>query len=75
MIRLIRIVNDVFSSVRKMIRPIKSRSTKRVDVLRCAVHPPARLVHGHLDPHVEDGAVAVAVAEHADEEAVLHKKV
>ena len=43
--------------------PIPSpRSMKRVDVLRCAVHPPARPAHGHPDPHAEDGAVAVAVA-------------
>ena len=40
--------------------PIQSpRSTKRVDVLRCAARPPERLAHDHPDPHVEDGAVAV----------------
>ena len=33
-------------------------STKRVDALRCAARPPARLVHDHHDPHVEDEAVA-----------------
>ena len=46
-------------------------STKRVDVLRCAARPPARPAH---DPHAEDGAVAVAVAEPVDEEAVLRKQ-
>ena len=41
--------------------PIQSpRSTKRVDVLRCAARPPERPAHGHHDPHAEDGAVAVA---------------
>ena len=39
-------------------------STKRVDVRRYVAHPPARLAH---DPHVEDGAVAVAVVEPVDE--------
>ena len=42
---------------------------KRVDDLRYAVRPPARPVH---DPHVEDGAVAVAVA--VDEVPGLHKQ-
>ena len=54
--------------------PIQSPpSTKRVDVLRCAARPPARLAH---DPHAEDGAVvvAVAVAEPVDEDAVLRKQ-
>ena len=54
--------------------PIQSpRSTKRVDVLRCAARPPARPAH---DPHAEDGAVAehVAVAEPVDEVPVLRKQ-
>ena len=34
--------------------------TKRVDDLRYAARPPVRPAH---DPHVEDGAVAVAVDE------------
>ena len=46
-------------------------STKRVDVLRCVAHPPARLAH---DPHAEDGAVAVAVAEPVDEVTGLRKQ-
>ena len=51
--------------------PIQSpRSTKRVDVLRCAARPPARPAH---DPHAEDGAVAVAVAEPVDEVTGLRK--
>ena len=55
-------------------------STKRGVALRYAARPPARLVQVHPDHHAEDGAVAVAVAEHADgaepvdEEAVLPKK-
>ena len=41
--------------------PIQSpRSTKRVDVLRCAARPPARPAHGHPDLHAEDGAVVAA---------------
>ena len=44
-------------------------STKRVDVPRYAVRPPARPVH---DPHAEDGAVAVA--EPVDEVPVLRKQ-
>ena len=55
--------------------PIQSpRSTKRVDVLRCAARLPARPAHGHHDPHVEDGAVAVAVAEPVDEVPALRKQ-
>ena len=56
--------------------PIQSpRSTKRVDVLRCAARPPARPAHGHPDPHAEDGAVAehVVVVEPVDEVPVLRK--
>ena len=34
------------------------------DDLRCVARPPARPAQVHPDPHVEDGAVAVA--EHAD---------
>ena len=55
-------------------------STKKGVALRCAARPPARLVQVHPDHHAEDGAVAVAVAEHADgaepvdEEAVLRKQ-
>ena len=50
--------------------PIQSpRSTKRVDVLRCAARPPARPAH---DPHVEDEAVAVA--DPVDEVPVLRKQ-
>ena len=44
-------------------------STKRVDDLRCAARPPARLAH---DPHVEDGAVAEDAA--VDEVPVLRKQ-
>ena len=61
--------------------PIPSpRSTKRGVVPRCAARLPARPAQVHPDHHAEDGAVAVAVAEHADgaepvdEEAVLHKR-
>ena len=57
--------------------PIQSPpSTKRVDVLRCAVRPPARPAHGHHDPHAEDGAVDehVAVVEPVDEVPVLRKQ-
>ena len=59
--------------------PIQSpRSTKRVDVLRCAARPPARPAHGHPDPHAEDGAVAVAepvaVVEPVDEGPVLREQ-
>ena len=43
--------------------------TKRVDVRRYAVRPPARPVH---DPHAEDGAVAVA--EPVDEDTGLRKQ-
>ena len=51
--------------------PIQSpRSTKRVDVLRCAARPPARPAHGHPDPH----AVAVAVAVAVDEVLVLREQ-
>ena len=46
-------------------------STKRVDVLRCAVRPPARLAH---DPHAVAVAVAVAVAEPVDEVTGLRKQ-
>ena len=53
--------------------PIPSpRSTKRVDVLRCAARPPARQAHDHHDPHVEDEAVAVA--EPVDEVPGLRKQ-
>ena len=58
---------DGFATLRT---PIQSpRSTKSVDVLRCAARPPARPAHGHHDPHAEDGAVAehVAVVEPVDE--------
>ena len=58
--------------------PIQSpRSTKRVDVLRCAARPPARPAHGHHDPHAEDGAVAehVAVVEPVDEDVVYKNSV
>ena len=52
--------------------PIQSPpSTKRADVLRCAARPPARPAH---DPHVEDEAVAVAVADPVDEVPVLRKQ-
>ena len=53
---------------------------KRGVVPRCAAHPPEPPVQVHLDHPAEDGAVAVAVAEHADgaepvdEEAVLRKQ-
>ena len=46
-------------------------STKRVDVRRYVARPPARLVH---DPHVEDGAVAVAVVEPVDVVLVLREQ-
>ena len=47
--------------------PIPSpRSTKRVVVPRCAARPPEPPAQVHPDHHAEDGAVAVAVAEHAD---------
>ena len=55
-------------------------STKKAVAPRYAAHPPAPPVQVHPDHHAEDGAVAVAVAEHADgaepvdEEAVLPKK-
>ena len=47
--------------------------------LRYAARPPERPAQVHQDPHVEDGAVAVAVAEHADgvepvDEDVVYKK-
>ena len=55
--------------------PIPSpRSTKRVDVLRCAARPPARLAHDHHDPHAEDGAVAEPVVEPVDEVPVLREQ-
>ena len=55
--------------------PIQSPpSTKRADVLRCAARPPARLAHDHHDPHVEDEAVAVAVADPVDEVLALRKQ-
>ena len=44
-------------------------STKRVDALRCAARPPARLAHGHHGPHVEDGVVTEDAA--VDEVPVL----
>ena len=53
--------------------PIQSPpSTKRVDVLRCAARPPARLAHDPHDPHVEDEAVAVV--EPVDEVPGLRKQ-
>ena len=69
---------DVFVTSRI---PIQSpRSTKMGEVdLRYAARPPERPAQVHQDPHVEDGAVAVAVAEHADgvepvDEDVVYKK-
>ena len=41
-------------------------STKKAVAPRYAAHPPAPPVQVHPDHHAEDGAVAVAVAEHAD---------
>ena len=46
----------------------------------CVARPPARPTQVHQDPHVEDGGVAVAVAEHVavvepvDEVTVLRKQ-
>ena len=60
------------ASATSRIRIQSPPSTKRVDALRCAAHPPARLVHDHHDPHVEDEAVAVAEA--VDEVPGLHKQ-
>ena len=55
--------------------PIQSpRSTKRVDVLQYVARPPARLAHGHHDPHAEDGAEAVAEHAAVDEVPVLCKQ-
>ena len=57
--------------------PIQSpRSTKRVDVLQYVARPPARLAHGHHDPHAEDGAAAehAAVVEPVDEVPVLREQ-
>ena len=51
---------------------------KRGVVPRCAARPLEPPAQVHPDHHAEDGAVAVAEhadgAEHADEEAVLHKR-
>ena len=48
---------DEFATSRILIQ--SPPSTKRVDDPQYAARPPARPAH---DPHVEDGAVAVAVA-------------
>ena len=53
---------EVDASATSRIPILSPPSTKRVDVLRYAAHPPARLAH---DPHA--GAVAVAVAVAVDE--------
>ena len=47
-------------------------STKRVDDLRCAARPPARLAHDPHDPYVEDEAVAEDAA--VDEVPVRRKQ-
>ena len=60
---------EVDASVTSRIPIPSPRSTKRVDVPRFAVRPPARPVH---DPHAEDGAVAVA--EPVDEVTGLRKQ-
>ena len=56
---------DVFATSRT---PIQSpRSTKMGEGdLRYVARPPVRPAQVHPDHHAEDGAVAVAVAEHAD---------
>ena len=56
---------DVFATSRT---PIQSpRSTKMGEGdLRCVARLPERPVQVHHDHHAEDGAVAVAVAEHVD---------
>ena len=55
--------------------PIQSPpSTKRVDVLQYVARPPARLAHGHHDPHAEDGAGVVAEHVAVDEVPVLREQ-